>query len=360
MPVIQVNDKQHTLKPGQTRIGAGPGVDVSVSNDETLGLQAVLELAGDNRVVIRRAREGATVRVNGVVLGIEPTPLMHGDKVDVAGTEILFSEDKKVGATQFVSASDIASIAAKRAGPARATAGTGGRLVSLVDGKEYQIPSAGIVFGREAGSDVVVAQPEVSRRHATIAPADNGYVLQDLSTNGVWVNGTRVQGTQLLARADVVRVGSEEFRFYADVAPVAKATPTPATAPPVVPVQPAPPAHAAAPIVSAPAAPPPTPAPVPVAAAPPTPFVSPIPTPPTPPAPAAAAPPRAAPVPPAAPPPRVEPPTAPAGMRSPAKPRKEAVTAPKEEKHGGVPAWVWIVVIMIVAVAAYFIGQGRG
>ena len=84
MPVIQVKDKQHSLRPGQTRVGAGPGVDVSVSDDPSLGLQAILELAGDNRVVIRRARDGAMVKVNGVSLGVEPTPLMHGDKVDVS------------------------------------------------------------------------------------------------------------------------------------------------------------------------------------------------------------------------------------------------------------------------------------
>ena len=230
MPVIQVKDKQHTLTPGQTRIGAGPGVDFSVSADESLGLQAVLELADSGQVVIRRGREGAQVRVNGVFLGVEPTPLMHGDKVDVGGNEVLFSEDKKIGATHFVSAAEVASIAAKRAGPSKATANTGGRLVSLVDGKEYQIPAAGVVFGREAGSDIVVAQPEVSRRHASIAPSEAGYVLQDLSTNGVWVNGTRIQGPQVLARADVVRVGSEEFRFYADLAQ-AKGAGTPASVP---------------------------------------------------------------------------------------------------------------------------------
>ena len=228
MPVIQVNNQQHTLKQGQTKLGGGPGVDVSVSANAELGVQAVMELGGDSRVVIRRARDGASVKVNGVMLGVEPTPLMHGDKIDVSGTEVLFSEDKKVGATQFVSAADIANIAAaKRAGPARATANTGGRLVSLVDGKEYQIGSAGLFFGREAGSDIVVAQPEVSRRHASIAPNESGYVLQDLSTNGVWVNGNRVQGSQVLSRSDVVRVGSEEFRFYADVAPVAPKAPTP-------------------------------------------------------------------------------------------------------------------------------------
>jgi pSer/pThr/pTyr-binding forkhead associated (FHA) protein len=350
MPVIQVNDKQHTLKPGQTRIGAGPGVDVAVSQDAALGLQAVLELDGSNRVVIRRASEAASVRVNGVPL-VDPTPLMHGDKVAVGGTEILFSDDKKVGATQFVSASDIAGIAARRAGPARATAATGGRLVSLVDGKEYQIPSAGVTFGREAGSDVVVAQAEVSRRHAVIAPADGGYVLTDHSTNGVWVNGNRVQGSQVLSRADVVRVGSEEFRFYADVAPIAS-KPTPMSAP------------VAPPAPSAPPAAPPAPAPqsVPAEPAPPSAVQSPTPAAP-PPAPA----PRAEP--PTAPKPisRAEPPTAPIPPKAaPAKPapKKEPATVPaamKEEKRGGVPPWVWLVVIVVVAAAAYYLGQqGRG
>ncbi len=346
MPVIQVNDKQHTLKPGQTRIGAGPGVDVAVSQDPSLGLQAVLELDGSNRVVIRRASEAAAVRVNGVPL-VDPTPLMHGDKVAVGGTDILFSDDKKVGATQFVSAADIAGIAAKRAGPARATAATGGRLVSLVDGKEYQIPGAGITFGREAGSDVVVAQAEVSRRHAVIAPGDAGYLLTDHSTNGVWVNGNRVQGSQVLSRADVVRVGSEEFRFYADVAPVA-AKPTPASVPA------APPAPAATP-----AAPPAAAAsPAPAAPAPPSPVQSPTP------APASRAEPPTAPKPIS----RVEPPTAPiAPKAAPAAkpaPKKEPPTVPvaaKEDKRGGVPPWVWLVVIVVVAAAAYYLGQqGRG
>lgn len=337
MPVIQVNNQQHTLKPGQTKLGAGPGVDVSVSSNAELGVQAVMELGGDNRVVIRRARDGVAVRVNGVVLGVEPTPLMHGDKIDVSGSEVLFSEDKKVGATQFVSAADVANIAAaKRAGPARATANTGGRLVSLVDGKEYNIPSAGAFFGREAGSDIVVAQPEVSRRHASITPNETGYTLNDLSTNGVWVNGTRVQGSVVLSRADVVRVGGEEFRFYADVAPIAPKAPTPATPP--------------AAVAAAPAAPPPAPAPQ--AAAPPRPAPAPAPAP-------RAEPPTA----PSAHARPAEPPTAPAGAKPATKPKKEAVSAaPVETKQASKskPAWIWVVIAIVLAAAAYFVGQGRG
>lgn len=357
MPVIQVNDKQHTLKQGQTRLGAGPGVDVAVSTNEALGLQAILEVGADNRAIIRRGRDGAQVKVNGVMLGVEPTPLMHGDKIDVSGTDVLFSEDKKVGATAFISAADIANVAmnAKRTGPARATANTGGRLVSLVDGKEYVIPASGAFFGREAGSDIVVAQPEVSRRHASITPGEGGYVLQDLSTNGVWVNGTRVQGSHVLARADVVRVGTEEFRFYADVAPVGAKTP--AVAPSAIPAA----APAPAPAAPAPAAPAPAaPAPAPAAPAAPPPPVARV-EPPT----APSAPPPRKPEPPTAP--RVvEPPTAPVGAK--AKPKKEgpsaapvAASAPKEgAKSGGKTSWIWIILVVLIAAAAYFIGQGRG
>jgi hypothetical protein len=374
MPVIQVKDMQHILKPGQTRLGAGPGVDVSVSDDASLGLQAILELNAQSQVVIRRGRDDASVRVNGVSLGVEPTPLMHGDKLDVNGIEVLFSEDKKIGATHFVSAAEVASIAAKRSGPARATAGTGGRLVSLVDGKEYQVPAAGIVFGREAGSDVVVAQPEVSRRHASIVPTEQGYVLQDLSTNGVWVNGTRVQGSQLLARADVVRVGTEEFRFYADVAqpPPKVGAPTPAASVPKVapavqpstaaPVASAPrsaPAAVAGPAAGTPAS---TSAPAPEAAAHGAPSPPPhdarlapvtVPTAPNPPAEPTK---RVATI------PRVEGPSAPSPAAArPAKPRSKPVTAPvRQEKSGGVPTWLWLLIVVIVGVAAYFLGQGRG
>ena len=137
-------------------------------------------------------------------LGAEPTPLMHGDKVEIAGVELRFADDAKGGATQFVSASDIAAMqGAKRAGSARPTAASGGRLVSLVDGKEYTVPTSGLVFGRDASCDVVVPQNEVSRRHAEIAPGEQGYVVRDTSANGVFVNGDRVQGSQRLARSDV-------------------------------------------------------------------------------------------------------------------------------------------------------------
>jgi pSer/pThr/pTyr-binding forkhead associated (FHA) protein len=218
MAVLQLNDKQYPLSASTIRIGAGADADVVLPTDAALGVQAVIERTGDHELAIRRAAPQSEVRVNGVLLGPEPTPLMHGDKVEVAGIELRFADETKRGATQYTSVEAIPQLGgARRTGAARAVAPSGGRLVSLVDGKEYEVPEKGLVIGRDAGCDVVVPRNEVSRRHAELAPTEDGYVIRDTSSNGVFVNGERIQGSHRLSRADVIRVGGEEFRFYADV-----------------------------------------------------------------------------------------------------------------------------------------------
>ncbi len=230
MPVLQFNDQHFPLGAGPIRVGSGNDAHIPLPGDAALGVQAVIERAADGQMTIRRAGSATQVRVNGVLLGAEPTPMMHGDRVEIGGVEMRYADDAKAGATQFVSVSEMAAFGGARSREARPTAASGGRLVSLVDGKEYQVPDGGLVLGRDASCDVVVAQSEVSRRHAEIAPGELGYVVRDTSANGVFVNGERVQGSRRLSRSDVLRVGTEEFRFHADAAPVPQAAPTPVVA----------------------------------------------------------------------------------------------------------------------------------
>ena len=218
MPVIQVNNQKYSLKIGTTLVGAGDDADVPVPAHEALGVQAVVEVGPDRSASIRRASPAAVVRVNGVALGVEPTPLLHGDRVEVGGHELLFAEDNRAGATQYVQTREAAATAPHWTGADPATRATAGRLVSLVNGREYAVGPTGIVLGRDAGCDIVVPQADVSRRHAEIVPAQAGYVLTDLSTNGVLVNGNRVKYSVLLKRGDVIRLGSEELRFHAEAA----------------------------------------------------------------------------------------------------------------------------------------------
>ena len=302
MAHFQLADKQVALRAGDMTVGSGAGMDIAVAGGPPASAMAVVTIKGDGAVSVRRGFDGAPVRVNGVQLGVEPTPMMHGDKLEVAGHEFTFADDKKSGSTQFLSGAELAELAKLRAQVAAAatgksgvpTASTGGRLVSLTDGREYPIGTKGVGFGRDASCDVVIVSGEVSRNHAEIASGPDGYYVIDTSTNGVWVNGKRVEGTQTLGRSDVIRIGPEEFRFYADkvAAPVAAApaaapapTPRPAPAPVAAPLPapapsvalsatPAKPAFAktadspAVPPPTQPAAPRPAPAPAPAAAAP--------------------------------------------------------------------------------------------
>ena len=269
MAYLQVADNQINLRAGDMTVGTGAAMDIRVIGDESATAVAIVTVKGDGSVSVRRGYESAAVKVNGVMLGVEPTPLIHGDKVEVAGQELKFGDDKKGGSTQFISGADLAELARQRSALAGKggvpTGTTGGRLVSLTDGREYTIPTNGLNLGRDASCDVVIASGEVSRNHGEISSGPEGYYVIDTSTNGVWVNGKRVEGTQTLGRGDVIRMGPEEFRFYADkaqaVAAAAAATspvmPTPAAVAAIV----APPPAAAAP-------PPPPPPPPPVAAKP--------------------------------------------------------------------------------------------
>lgn len=256
MPYLQYRDQRVVLTQADQVIGAFDGAALRIPGDDP-GARAVVRVAPDGTGVIARASTEAVVFVNGLQLGAEPSPLLHGDKVELGGCQLQYGDDTKGGSTQFISAASLAAHVKAAGTPRKPTSATGGRLISLVDGREYQVPDAGVTLGREIGNDIVVASGDVSRRHARIAPDDEGYVLTDMSTNGVLVNGVRVEGSQILGRGDVIRIGAEEFRFYADKAreseasaPSAVAQAAPAPAAPVAPAVPAAPA-----VVAGPAAP---------------------------------------------------------------------------------------------------------
>jgi len=68
-----------------------------------------------------------------------------------------------------------------------------GRAFLLAEGKRMPVPDRGAVIGRSRECDIVLADSNVSRRHAEIRPAGPGWAVGDLgSTNGVRVNGRPV------------------------------------------------------------------------------------------------------------------------------------------------------------------------
>src|SRR3989441_2395563 len=219
MSLLELGGRTFAIPVGEVTLGSDAACAIPLTGAGVLPRHAVFQGQTDGQVVIRKATPAAEVLINGVRLGAEPTPLLHGDKVEVGGNELTFVDERRSGSTQFSQKIHMPEGMApvRPTGKPGVTTNTGGRVVSLTDGREYVIAGAALVFGREAGCDVVVSGKDVSRRHAEVVQSPKGYLLVDSSTNGTFVNEERVPGQRTLQRADVIRTGEESFRFYADV-----------------------------------------------------------------------------------------------------------------------------------------------
>jgi Inner membrane component of T3SS, cytoplasmic domain len=92
------------------------------------------------------------------------------------------------------------------------------RSPSLEEGGEFLLNSAPVTVGRGGQNDLVLTGDEfASARHARIEVRGDGVWVQDLdSTNGTYVNGSRVAGAQRLDAGDVLRVGETDLRMEED------------------------------------------------------------------------------------------------------------------------------------------------
>jgi hypothetical protein len=74
--------------------------------------------------------------------------------------------------------------------------------------------TAPTVVGRDATSGIRLEHDEfVSARHARIEPRPEGALVDDLgSTNGTFVNGTKLKRAQLAKAGDVIKIGATELQ----------------------------------------------------------------------------------------------------------------------------------------------------
>lgn len=125
------------------------------------------------------------------------------------------SRDLRLPQESFVLAPSAAvGVHASRPGP------TTGRLVvvksaDLQDGEDFELNSAQLTIGRGNQNDIPIATDEyASARHARFEPRQDGVWVQDLgSTNGTFLNGTRLDRPRRLTQGDIVRIGETDLRY---------------------------------------------------------------------------------------------------------------------------------------------------
>lgn len=91
---------------------------------------------------------------------------------------------------------------------------------SATDGSAPQAPPSSaisLLFGRHPDCDVFIDSPLVSREHARLTVDPAGSRLEDLgSTNGTFINGKCLKGSQTLAVNDHIEIATFSFEFTGD------------------------------------------------------------------------------------------------------------------------------------------------
>jgi len=82
-------------------------------------------------------------------------------------------------------------------------------------GTEYPLEKSELFLGRDQNSDLVINDPEVSRRHLRLVLDGATYRIEDLgSTNGTFIHGQRLTAPALLKPGEVITLGEKIVLHY--------------------------------------------------------------------------------------------------------------------------------------------------
>ena len=86
---------------------------------------------------------------------------------------------------------------------------------TLKENSERTLDSAPVTIGRSSDNDMAVGDDEfASAQHARVEPRRDGVWVEDVgSTNGTFVNGSKLSRAQKLTPGDIIRVGETDLRF---------------------------------------------------------------------------------------------------------------------------------------------------
>lgn len=81
-------------------------------------------------------------------------------------------------------------------------------------GKSFYLAKETMVLGRDLAADISIGETSISRRHTEFAVTPEGISVKDLgSTNGTFVNDTKVEASKVLADGDLIRCGNTILKF---------------------------------------------------------------------------------------------------------------------------------------------------
>lgn len=221
------------VQSGEVTIGSAPDNTVVLSSDGILPRHATI-VVDQRGFTLMVARPEAGVHVNARPVR-EKAVLRLGDVVSVQSVNILLKPDTDESIRKPSRARSDAAGTAERAAAEASQRQTPPRAVLRgVSGPYFgkTVPIMGrMVIGRTSDCELVLDEPEISGRHASIEVYQGEIALRDLgSAHGTTINGVQVRDAALHS-GDQIAFDRNRFLIEAPGMPLRKSLPTPAITP---------------------------------------------------------------------------------------------------------------------------------
>lgn len=136
---------------------------------------------------------------------------------DLRSTNGTFVNDLRIDGRVPVSPTDRITLGLTVAMPWPEVVQSRGRAAAGFPEPARTVLTESTIVGRDANCDLVLDDPIVSRRHARLICLGTRITVEDLhSTNGTFVNGSRIEQPTPIARGDVLAIGRTTFRLTDD------------------------------------------------------------------------------------------------------------------------------------------------
>ena len=188
-------DQTRPLGLGVLSIGSGVEATWRIREPDLLRLHALVMSDGSvGAPTVSRATSEAEVRVNGELLTGDPHRLQPGDVITMGAHEFRFESE---------------------APPSVTGTGTGWLLDARRD-RVYALGQDATTIGREAGSTVLLQEPEVAKIHARLERDGDDIRLHPELGAVMLLNGAKVEKTTRLADGDAIGIGRTVLWFTVD------------------------------------------------------------------------------------------------------------------------------------------------
>lgn len=221
--------QQFPLSDGEWVIGRAADCDLSLDDHEASRQHIRIAVSGSEFSITDLGSTNGSLLEGRKLDPQRKLPLHPGQTIQLGSSELILealpSSPPEPDATQLKTESP-----ALVPSPAAAPAGIPPAMTSAGDANQTMIESESailkdlpvrtmnlmsherVTIGREDDNSVVLKHPMVSRYHAIIERMGTRFRIQDLrSTNGVFVNGKRIEAEAFLKDYDQIRIGPYAF-----------------------------------------------------------------------------------------------------------------------------------------------------